>query len=75
LDVSTFEALPYRYGRDDESFYYVATVGSEMWGHNELRRIPDVDLATVEVLKEGLVRDKSHLYHVFDDDVVIEPVK
>lgn len=41
-DVDSFRVLPYRYGYDKDQFYFVA-LGSQMWGHNELRVLPQID--------------------------------
>ncbi|SMF14039.1 hypothetical protein SAMN02745866_00899 [Alteromonadaceae bacterium Bs31] len=44
--------------------YYVAEIGNDLWGGNELRTIYNADKATFEVTEKRSARDKNYEYSV-----------
>ena len=67
--------LPFKYLRWSDRLYYVAVL-SLGWGESEyaLRAIDGIDLPSVQIVMESQLRDKSNVYTVMNDHVVVEPI-
>lgn len=73
LRATEIEVLPFRYLRKADRLYYVALL-SVGWEETEyaLRAIDGIDLPSMEIVRKSQLRDKSHIYTVMNDHVIVE---
>ena len=75
LRATEIEVLPFKYLRNADRLYYVALL-SVGWEESEyaLRVIDGIDLPSMQIVRKNQLRDKSNVYTVLNDHVIVEPI-
>lgn len=74
IDPATLTVLPFKYAHDGKQLYYVTVINTDFDDNEyDLKPIPGVDLASLEILRDAFVRDKNNNWTVLSNHFLVEP--